>query len=252
MHDDHHMGVMSLIRARQKYMPKNRPPLLLMAPKEQFSLLLNLYDQHFGNVRNEFFMIDNNDLANIQSRLSDDLKVLLKVNDIKTCRVKHLKDSYAICIKSNILPENKKEFKLTFSGDTIPCNSLVALGRNSTLLIHEATLEDTLSNKAASNMHSTISQAIKQSQKMRAKHTVLTHFSQRYRVLPPINDELIANKNIGIALDNMEIVPNDLNKLNSLYFKLKRTYATELRRVEKRSKKYALGNERKLLYYDTN
>lgn len=176
----------------------------------------------------------------------------MKVNDVKTCRVPHLEFSYAISIKSNIQPENKEEFKLTFSGDTIPCDSLVELGRNSTLLIHEATLEDTLSMSAAQKMHSTISQAIEQSQKMRAKHTVLTHFSQRYRVLPPINDELIANKNIGIALDNMEIVPNDLNKLNSLYFKLKRTYATELRRVEKRSKKYALGNERNLLYYDTN
>lgn len=162
---------------------------------------------------------------------------------MKTCRVPHLKFSYAISIKSNILPENKEEFKLTFSGDTIPCDSLVELGRDSTLLIHEATLEDTLSNSAAMKMHSTISQAIEQGEKMQAKHTVLTHFSQRYRVLPPINDELIVNKNIGIAFDNMEIVTDDLPKLNNLYFKLKETYAAELRRVEKRSKKYALRND---------
>lgn len=151
--------------------------------------------------------------------------------------------SYAISLKMNVLPEQDEEFKLTFSGDTIPCDSLVELGRNSTLLIHEATLEDTLANSAALKMHSTISQAIEQSERMQAKYTVLTHFSQRYRVLPPINDDLIKNKNIGIAFDYMEIVPDDLSKLNDLYFKLKETYADELRRVEKRSKKYALRND---------
>lgn len=64
MHGDHHMGIMDFIRVRQKYMPGNRPPLLLMAPKQQFSELLDFYEQHFGNVRNEFIMIDNEDLVN--------------------------------------------------------------------------------------------------------------------------------------------------------------------------------------------
>lgn len=165
------------------------------------------------------------------------------MNDLQTCRVPHTDLSYAISLKMNAMPESKEEFKLTFSGDTIPCDALVELGKNSTLLIHEATLEDTLANSAASKMHSTISQAIEQSEKMHAKYTVLTHFSQRYRVLPPINDDLIKNKNIGIAFDYMEIIPDDLQRLNELYFKLKDTYADELRRVEKRSKKYALRND---------
>lgn len=170
--------------------------------------------------------------------MTDEQKALLKINDLKTCRVPHLEFSYAISIKSNILPENKEEFKLTFSGDTIPCDSLLELGKDSTVLIHEATLEDALAMSAAQKMHSTISQAIEQGQKMQAKYTILTHFSQRYRVLPPINDELMANKNIGMAFDMMEIVPDDLNKLNNLYFKLKETYADELKRVEIRSEKY--------------
>lgn len=135
------------------------------------------------------------------------------------------------------------EFKLTFSGDTVPCDSLVELGHNSTLLIHEATLEDTLAASAAFKRHSTIRQAIEQSEKMQANYTLLTHFSQRYRVLPPINDDLIKHKNIGIAFDFMEIVPNDLTKLNDLYFKLKETYAEELERVERRSKRYAMKNQ---------
>lgn len=177
--------------------------------------------------------------------LPDNLKSAMNVNDLQTCRVPHIDLSYAISLKLTVLPKTEQapEFKLTFSGDTIPSDALVELGRNSTLLIHEATLEDTLSSSAAMKMHSTISQAIEQSEKMHAKYTILTHFSQRYRVLPPINDELIKNKNIGIAFDNMEIVPHDLSKLNDLYVKLKETYADELRRVEKRSKKYALRND---------
>lgn len=186
----------------------------------------------------------------LNSGLTDEQKALLKINDLKTCRVPHMEFSYAISIKSNILPENKDEFKLTFSGDTIPCESLIELGKDSTLLIHEATLEDTLAASAASKMHSTISQAIEQGEKMQAKYTVLTHFSQRYRILPPINDELIANKNIGIAFDNMEIVPDDLPKLNDLYLKLKETYADELRRVEKRSEKYARRSDLNVQLFD--
>ncbi|XP_031626112.1 ribonuclease Z, mitochondrial-like [Contarinia nasturtii] len=237
MHGDHHMGVMDFIRMRQKYMPENRNPLLLMAPKDEFGALLNFYEENFGNVLCEFMMIDNKDLIN--SSLTDEQKAILKINDLKTCRVEHIENSYAICIKSNILPENMEEFKLTFSGDTIPCDALVELGKNSTLLIHEATLEDTLASSAAMKKHSTISQAIEQSEKMNAKYTILTHFSQRYRLLPPINRELMENKNIGIAFDNMEIVPDDLSKLNDIYFKLTEKYAEELVRMEARSKRYA-------------
>lgn len=178
--------------------------------------------------------------------LPDDLKPILNLNDLQTCVVEHIDQSYGISLKMNMLPatngQQSDEFKLTFSGDTVPCDSLIELGRNSTLLIHEATLEDTLAASAAFKKHSTISQAIQQSEKMNAKYTLLTHFSQRYRILPPINDDLIKNKNIGIAFDFMEVVPSDLCKLNDLYFKLKDTYAEELERVERRSQRYARKN----------
>lgn len=140
------------------------------------------------------------------------------------------------------MPENQEEFKLTFSGDAIPCDELTELGMDSSLLIHEATLEDTLSQSAAMKMHSTITQAIEHSRKMNAKHTLLTHFSQRYRVLPPIKDELMEG-NIGIALDNMEVTPTDLCKLSNLYQQLKETYKDELVLVEKRSERYKLKND---------
>lgn len=137
----------------------------------------------------------------------------------------------------NATPAVGDEFKLTFSGDAIPCDELIELGKNSDLLIHEATLEDTLASSAATKKHSTVSQAIEQGRAMNAKHTVLTHFSQRYRNLPPIKDDML-DDNIGVAFDNMELVPSDLSKLNDLYLKLKETFKDEVSWNARRSVYY--------------
>lgn len=47
-----------------------------------------------------------------------------------------------------------------YSGDTMPSENLVRAGREATLLIHEATLEDDKPEVAAEKGHSTFSQAI--------------------------------------------------------------------------------------------
>lgn len=76
-------------------------------------------------------------------------------------------------------------------------------GRESDLLIHEATMEDELMREAQSKLHSTTSQAIKAGLQMGAKFTLLTHFSQRYAKLPRLNDNF--TKDVGIAFDNMQV-----------------------------------------------
>lgn len=74
---------------------------------------------------------------------------------------------------------------------------------NSDLLIHEATMEDELSQEAVIKMHSTTSQAIDIGHRMQAKYILLTHFSQRYAKLPRFNDNF--TENVGIAFDNMTV-----------------------------------------------
>lgn len=154
--------------------------------------------------------------------------------ELKTCRTPHTEDSYAISLK---LDANPNEFKMTFSGDSIPCDEMTELGKDSDLLIHEATLEDTLASSAAQKKHSTVSQAIEQGRAMNSKYTLLTHFSQRYRNLPPIQDHML-DSNIGVAFDNMEIIPSDLIKLNELYLKLKEVFRDEVSWNERRSRYY--------------
>lgn len=128
---------------------------------------------------------------------------------------------------------NQKPFKLTYSGDTKPCDSLVEIGANSSLLIHEATMEDELIDDALAKMHSTVSQAIDQGHKMNAKYTLLTHFSQRYAKIPRIEQHLI--ENVGIAFDNMEVILSDLNNLNTLYPAMKKMFPDHWDDMEQKS-----------------
>lgn len=141
--------------------------------------------------------------------LSTSMCKKLGVYNLRTCRVPHFNISHAV--QMNL--EELNSFNLTFSSDTTPCNDLIALGRNSTLLIHEATYPNEFEHRANENRHCTVSQAIEQSHKMNAKYTILTHFSRRYNF--PIIDT-IKYKNIGIAFDLMEITKNDLPKLGYL------------------------------------
>lgn len=48
---------------------------------------------------------------------------------------------------------HKNGWKLAYSGDTRPCHSLIEEGLDTTVLIHEATLEDNLYNEALAKQH---------------------------------------------------------------------------------------------------
>lgn len=135
--------------------------------------------------------------------------------------------------------DQTEPYKITYSGDSMPCENLVKLGANSSLLIHEATMEDDLAEDALAKMHSTVSQAIAVGHKMQADQIILTHFSQRYSKIPRIEQELLDNNNVGIAFDNMEIVPSDLCSLTRFYPTLKIMFAEKWDAMEQKSLKRA-------------
>lgn len=124
------------------------------------------------------------------------------------------------------------------SGDTMPCEDFVKLGQDCDLLIHEATMEDDLANEAKIKMHSTTSQAIQAGQQMRSKFTLLTHFSQRYPVIPPLpedDDNGTKLNNVGIAYDNMHISLSQLPLLPLMYPTLKLMFIKHYTEVEERA-----------------
>lgn len=79
-------------------------------------------------------------------------------------------------------------FKFSYSGDCRPSAHFASIGKDSTVLIHEATFDDELQGEAMAKKHSTISEAVAVGVAMRAKRILLTHFSQRYAKLPKVDD----------------------------------------------------------------
>lgn len=166
---------------------------------------------------------------------------MLGICSLRTCGVVHCPNAFGVTMT---IVQSSQRFKLTYSGDSKPCDELVELGLNSTLLIHEATMEDELIDDALLKMHSTTSQAIEQGQKMNAKYTILTHFSQRYAKIPRIEQNLV--ENVGIAFDNMEVVLSDLDYLNILYPAMKKMFPDHwdemTQKSIKRTQKRSLAN----------
>lgn len=169
----------------------------------------------------------------IDDGLSAEKAALVGLCSLRTCGVVHCPNAFGVTMTIN----QDQPFKLTYSGDTKPCSALIELGLDSTLLIHEATMEDELIDDALAKMHSTTSQAIEQGHKMNAKYTLLTHFSQRYAKIPRIEQHLV--ENVGIAFDNMEVVLSDLNYLNTLYPVLKKIFSEHWADMEQKSIKRA-------------
>ncbi|MEJ2276346.1 MAG: MBL fold metallo-hydrolase [Candidatus Lokiarchaeota archaeon] len=83
-------------------------------------------------------------------------------------------------LKEGIVGPKRPGRKITYSGDTIYCESLVKLGKDSDILIHEATYSKDLADIAKENKHSTSIDAAKAAKEMNAKQLILIHISSRY------------------------------------------------------------------------
>jgi ribonuclease Z len=86
------------------------------------------------------------------------------------------------CIVSpkEVLGSIRKGRKIVYTGDTRPIKGFAKFAAGADLLIHDATFDDALSEKAELDGHSTPSQAGLQAKKAKAKKLVLTHISARY------------------------------------------------------------------------
>jgi len=80
-----------------------------------------------------------------------------------------------------VVGEPRPGRKIVYSGDTRPTDSLVKFAANADLLIHDATFDDELMERAQEDGHSTPSQAAETAMKAKAKWLVLTHISARYK-----------------------------------------------------------------------
>jgi len=84
-------------------------------------------------------------------------------------------------IKEGIVGPKRPGRKITYSGDLSPTKSLIELGKNSDILIHEATFAEKLAEVAKEKKHSTSIDAAMDAKEMNAKQLILTHISTRYQ-----------------------------------------------------------------------
>ena len=111
-----------------------------------------------------------------------------------------------VVISSQVMGPQRKGRKLVYASDTRPCEAVAKLAKGADILIHEATLDDGLADKAMEMGHSTPAQAAKIAKEACVKRLILSHVSGRY----PQAEELLEQArrifpNVEVAEDFMEV-----------------------------------------------
>jgi ribonuclease Z len=203
LHADHHLGLIRLLKKRSLV---TNDKVALFLPQACHNWLLD-YDRVYERISHLFYCKQNENLLSYEN-FDMDLMEKLSLVHLQTARVVHCRDSFGITITTLA-----DRFKIVYSGDAMPSPFLAVVGQDCDVLIHEATMEDDLLDEAVIKRHSTTSQAIGMGRQMRAKHTILTHFSQRYAKVPLIDAEMFEQNNVGCAFDNMRLRPCDYDRL---------------------------------------
>jgi ribonuclease Z len=189
LHADHHLGTLSLLNSVKSAHqgPLRGPPFALIADEAMIDFVR---DMDGGGIPatavNMHHLVCRagqplrRKLRNGQlPELEDDyLSGALHIRDLQTTWVSHCAGAQAVSI------EFLNGFKISYSGDCRPSKKFAVIGRDSDVLIHEATFEDGLEGDAKAKKHSTTSEALGVAAQMRAKNVILTHFSQRYQKIP--------------------------------------------------------------------
>ena len=105
-----------------------------------------------------------------------------------------------------VLGPPRKGHKITYSGDTLPCEEMIEFAHDSSILIHESTytLEDR--DKAELHAHSTSADAANIALQSNSQELILTHFSTRYTDVSDILKEAQEIfENTKIAKDLMKV-----------------------------------------------
>jgi len=211
IHADHHAGVLKVLHARQQLRllkegegdaqgrEVEMEPVVVIGPPAVNSWL-DICSQAESTPLH-FDFVDMTDI-NATRRLGEWAEAALGLTQFVQVPVIHCSRSYGLVI------EHQCGWKLVYSGDTRPCERLIQEGMGATVLIHEATFDDSLQQEAIDKRHSTVKEALHVAKRMQAYRTVLTHFSQRYPSLPVVGDT--THTSVCVALDFMSINFADL------------------------------------------
>lgn len=143
----------------------------------------------------------------MSSPLTPLLRSATGLSDILTTKVAHCRGALAVSL---VFPDG---FKVSYSGDCRPSNNFANIGRDSTLLLHEATFENDMQGMAMAKKHSTMAEALEVGRRMRARTILLTHFSQRYQKIARVDQRLGTVKREDAELDEAAASREPVNML---------------------------------------
>jgi ribonuclease Z len=237
-HADHHIGLIEILRQRRRVVSEGVVQLLIPPGIDTH---LDYYNDSFEDLRSTYSITYTKDLK-LRSLVLDLPKTLVKnlcksldglLKDISIVGVEHCANSCAVVMEFNISRPGMDTFKLAYSGDARPSEDFAKIGDQCDLLIHEATFDHKEMAAALEKKHSTTSEAIELSKKMRAKFTILTHFSQKYPKIPYFTNEF--DETVGFAFDNMAIrCPSQLARLPMMKDLLSVVFAKSLNDIDVR------------------
>ncbi|MBW01070.1 Zinc phosphodiesterase ELAC protein 2, partial [Eschrichtius robustus] len=171
LHADHHTGLLNILLQRERALVSlGKPchPLLVVAPTQLRAWLQQYHTQcqpllHHVSIIPAKCLQKGAEVSNPKvERLISLLLETCGLEEFQTCLVRHCKHAFGCALV------HTSGWKVVYSGDTMPCEALVQMGKDATLLIHEATLEDGLEEEAVEKTHSTTSQAIGVGMRMNA------------------------------------------------------------------------------------
>ncbi|KAK5945640.1 hypothetical protein PMZ80_002845 [Knufia obscura] len=187
LHADHHLGTLSLMVAHREATRKRAEAGNPVSHK-----LYLVSETNMTDYLEDYKSVESTDavmLRVLQSQITDvnyqpvRLKdTTLPITRLDTVRVSHCQRAQAISITFS------NGFKVSYSGDCRPSAAFAEIGKDSDVLIHEATFDDGMEGDAIAKRHSTIGEALGVASAMKAKNVILTHFSQRYQKLPTLTD----------------------------------------------------------------
>ena len=238
MHADHHLGLVRILQVRQQLEPSGAPltvigPAALQRWLQDYCVCQPL---RFEFVEAASLVWDSKVAAAVragQAALPALPASLARVGlaSIRNVPVIHCQNAYGVVLRHG------RGWSLVYSGDTRPCPDLVDAGQGATVLIHEATFENTLESEARNKRHSTTDEAIRVGLAMHAGHTMLTHFSQRYPKIPVFEDSFTPTT--SIAFDCMTVQLEQLSELPRVLSGIKTVFKSEYKEEEQEGEENA-------------
>ena len=128
------------------------------------------------------------DMPRIDKRKADSLRLKSEIIEIIRKRGEVNYNGRRIKIE-DIMSGIRRGRKIVYSGDTTPYKKMVEFAKDADVLIHEATVDSSLEEKANQYGHSSARQAAEIAKKANVRFLFLVHISSRYKNPEPLEKE---------------------------------------------------------------